>query len=269
MKTVLKVLCVVFALAFVGHLVAGKIWFAGIILSAVCGYFGFRQKPEASPSEVASAKAVPAPVTPPEPSRPKPVTASKPSHAERSTESTRSLSPSGVFEIVKYASNTLVMEPHEVFKPHPPTTAERIEAIIVTSFMFMKGIRSKQLERIILPELRDYILHGTDLIESDFAKYIKIYQEMPGFLIDRLKLIDKELTVMFKSNGRYMAPAVVYNLYANPLNLESKTIGEMLEEGVHVPPLSMLFQHLVAGLQDQIAEIAPLIESNLPKETAA
>ena len=269
MKTVLKVLCVVFALASVGHLVAGKIWFAGIVLSAVCGYFGFRQKSEASPSEVATGKAVPDPVSQPEPSRPKPVAASRPPQAERSADPTQSLSPSGVFEIVKHASNTLVMKRHEIFKPHPPTTAERIEAVIVTSFMFMKGIRSKQLDRIILPELRDYILHGTDLRETDFARYVQVDQAMPGFLIDRLKLIDKELTEMFRSDGRYMAAAVVYNLYANPLSLESKTIEQMLEEGVHVPPLSMLFQQLIAGLQEQIAEVAPIIEGGLAKETTA
>ena len=44
MKTFLKVLAVIFGLGFVGQLVAGKVFFAGLIIAIVCAYFGWKEK---------------------------------------------------------------------------------------------------------------------------------------------------------------------------------------------------------------------------------
>jgi hypothetical protein len=44
MKTVLKVLSVFFGLGFVGQLVAGNFFPAGLILCALCGHFGWKTK---------------------------------------------------------------------------------------------------------------------------------------------------------------------------------------------------------------------------------
>lgn len=42
MKPVLKVLSVIFGLGFLGQLLAGKLFVAGLILAILCGYFGWR-----------------------------------------------------------------------------------------------------------------------------------------------------------------------------------------------------------------------------------
>lgn len=43
MKVVLKVLAVFFGLGFLGQLVAGKFFFAGLALSILCAYFGWKK----------------------------------------------------------------------------------------------------------------------------------------------------------------------------------------------------------------------------------
>lgn len=42
MKTVFKILCVIFALAFIGNLTAGKIFFAGLGLAILFGVLGWK-----------------------------------------------------------------------------------------------------------------------------------------------------------------------------------------------------------------------------------
>jgi hypothetical protein len=46
MKIVLKVLSVFFGLGFIGQLVVGKFFPIGLILSIICGYFGWRETTE-------------------------------------------------------------------------------------------------------------------------------------------------------------------------------------------------------------------------------
>jgi|GEM_PF-3513554 hypothetical protein len=46
MKIVLKVLSVIFALAFLGQLIAGNFFIGGLILAVVCGYFGWKPDKE-------------------------------------------------------------------------------------------------------------------------------------------------------------------------------------------------------------------------------
>jgi len=48
MKIVLKVMAVIFGLGFLGQLVAGKMFFAGLILAIICGYFGWRESNQKS-----------------------------------------------------------------------------------------------------------------------------------------------------------------------------------------------------------------------------
>jgi hypothetical protein len=45
MKTVLKVLTIIFALAVLGKLLAGKLFVGGLIAAIVCVYFGWRTPP--------------------------------------------------------------------------------------------------------------------------------------------------------------------------------------------------------------------------------
>ena len=46
MKIALKVLTVVFALGFIGQMIAGNFFPVGLVLAIVCGYFGWKESGE-------------------------------------------------------------------------------------------------------------------------------------------------------------------------------------------------------------------------------
>lgn len=43
MKTVFKILAIIFALGFIGQLIAGNLFIAGLVLSIIFAYFGWRK----------------------------------------------------------------------------------------------------------------------------------------------------------------------------------------------------------------------------------